>query len=78
MDRKTESDSVHQVSGKSTEAKEIDHHEHVNGLETNEKTGKGIFDLSDKETLSGKFENPLAGVPKHKLFEDVSGISTLS
>lgn len=36
-----------------------------------EDTSRGIFDFDEKQTVSGKFENPLAGIPKHKLFQDV-------
>lgn len=39
--------------------------------ERREDTARGVFDIDESQTLSGKFENPLAGVPKHKLFEDV-------
>lgn len=40
-------------------------------FEKREQTARGIFDFDENETVSGKFENPLAGIPKHKLFEDV-------
>ncbi|KAF9694492.1 hypothetical protein EKO04_007324 [Ascochyta lentis] len=40
-------------------------------FEKRENTARGVFDSGEKATISGKFENPLAGIPKHKLFEDV-------
>jgi len=40
-------------------------------FEKREQTARGIFDFDNDQTLSGKFENPLAGISKHKLFEDV-------
>lgn len=39
--------------------------------EKREDTARGIFDFEQSQTFSGKFENPLAGIPKYKLFEDV-------
>lgn len=33
--------------------------------------GRGVFDFDATQTVSGKFENPLLGVPKHKLFQEV-------
>lgn len=38
--------------------------------EKREDAARGVFDF-DESTLSSKFENPLAGIPKYKLFEDV-------
>jgi hypothetical protein len=32
---------------------------------------RGIFDFDEKQTISGKFENPLAGVSKAKLLHEV-------
>lgn len=40
-------------------------------LEKRDESARGIFDFDPNGTLSGKFENPLAGIAKHKLFEDV-------
>lgn len=39
--------------------------------EKREFAARGVFDFDESENLSGKFENPLAGIPKWKLFEDV-------
>lgn len=36
-----------------------------------EDTARGIFDFDERQTISGKFENPLAGIPKAKLFQEV-------
>ncbi|KAI2787092.1 hypothetical protein POX_f07450 [Penicillium oxalicum] len=36
-----------------------------------ENAGRGIFDFDESQTVSGKFENPLAGIPKAQLFKDV-------
>lgn len=36
-----------------------------------EDTGLSIFSVAKTQTISDKFENPLAGIDKHKLFEDV-------
>ena len=41
------------------------------GDERFEDTSRGIFDFDEEQTLSGKFENPLAGISKSKLFQDV-------
>jgi hypothetical protein len=36
-----------------------------------EDTARGIFDFDERQTISGKFENPLAGISKAKLFQEV-------
>ncbi|KAJ5484705.1 hypothetical protein N7539_004693 [Penicillium diatomitis] len=36
-----------------------------------EESARGIFDFDESQTVSGKFENPLAGIPKARLFKDV-------
>lgn len=41
------------------------------GEERREDTARGIFDFDENQTVSGKFENPLAGIPKYKLLKDV-------
>jgi hypothetical protein len=35
-----------------------------------EEASRGIFDFDERQTISGKFENPLAGVSKVKLFQE--------
>lgn len=34
-------------------------------------SSRGVFDFDEKQTISGKFENALAGVSKRRLFQDV-------
>lgn len=58
--------------GGEQEHKEFEHQEQADTFEKREKTARGIFDFDAQQTVSGKFENPLADIPKHKLFEDVS------
>lgn len=41
------------------------------GDEQHEDTYRGIFDLDGSQTVSDKFENPLAGISKRQLFKDV-------
>lgn len=78
MDLKIDSHVIDQTSGKDTEHKEYGNQQQAEAFEAREKTARGIFDLSDKQTVSGKFENPLVGIPKHKLFEDVGIIQQAS
>lgn len=59
-------------SGGEKEHKECEHHEQPDSTQTHFKTAPGFFDLNAQQTVSSKFENPLAGIPKDKLFEDVS------
>lgn len=44
---------------------------HEYGDEQREETARGVFDFDHNQTISGKFENPLVGVSKSKLFQDV-------
>ena len=44
---------------------------HEYGDERHEDTARGVFDFDESQTVSGKFENPLAGIPKYKLLQDV-------
>lgn len=78
MDDKIDSHLVDHGSSKNTEHKEYGNQEQADAFEAREKTARGIFDLNAKQTVSGKFENPLVGIPKHKLFEDVSGMEETS
>lgn len=41
------------------------------GGQHQEDTDRGIFDLDEEQTVSGKFENPLTGVSKRKLLQEV-------
>ena len=66
MSDKIDSQSVDRHS-----SKDADHKEYQD-IDKRKETDRGIFDISDKQNVSGKFENPLVGIPKHKLFEDVS------
>ncbi|KAL5344005.1 hypothetical protein BJX70DRAFT_6140 [Aspergillus crustosus] len=52
-------------SGSSKDARNIKHHENPNG--------HGIYDVEgqDRNKLSAVFENPLAGVPREQLLDDV-------
>lgn len=73
MSDKIDSDSVDQRFSKDADHKEYGDLDKVEGFHASKKKAdRGIFDISDKQTVSGKFENPLVGISKQKLFEDVS------
>lgn len=74
MDVKIDSDLVGHGSAKNIEHKEYENQEQADAIEARENTARGIFDLNNKKTVSGKFENPLVGIPKQKLFEEVSSM----
>lgn len=64
--------------GGEQEHKEYEYQEQANAFKNREKTARGIFDFDAQQTVSGKFENPLAGIPKYKLFEDVNNMKDVS
>lgn len=78
MDDKIDRHLFDHGSSKNAEHKEHGNPEQTDAFEACEKTARGIFDLDAKQTVSGKFENPLVGIPKHKLFEDVSSTEETS
>lgn len=72
MSDRIDSQSVDRHSSKDADHKEYEDVDKIESSQTRKETDRGIFDISDKQNVSGKFENPLVGIPKHKLFEDVS------
>lgn len=71
MDNKIDAHSVDHASSTEKDHKDSSDAVQAETFEKREQTARGIFDFEGEQTLSGKFENPLAGIPKHKLFEDV-------
>ncbi|KAI7341120.1 putative MFS myo-inositol transporter [Hortaea werneckii] len=59
------------IDAHSSSGKDSGEREKADAFEKREDTARGIFDFDEHQTLSGKFENPLSGIPKYKLFEDV-------
>ncbi|RAR01754.1 MFS sugar transporter [Stemphylium lycopersici] len=57
--------------GLGTEKEDTKDDEQAETFEKREETARGVFDFDEDATVSGKFENPLAGIPKRKLFQDV-------
>lgn len=78
MDHKIGSHVVDQTSGKDTEHKGYGNQQQAEAFEVRENATRGVFDLGDKQTFSGRFGNPLVGIPKHKLFEDINIIQQTS
>jgi sugar porter (SP) family MFS transporter len=59
MDDKINHESKGSVNGSKPESENL------------EDSTRGIFDFDVSQSVSGKFENPLAGIPKHRLLQDV-------
>lgn len=78
MDDKIDKHLNDHEPGGEQEHREYEHQEQADAFGKREKTVRGIFDFDAQQTVSNKFENPLVGVPKHKLFEDVSIIKDCS
>lgn len=75
---KIDAQSIDHASSTEKDRKDSSDAVQAETFEKREQTARGIFDFDGDQTLSGKFENPLAGIPKHKLFEDVRHQSMLA